>query len=121
MQGPALTSVTGTTWPSALNTCVMPIFLPRIPGLILLPTFGSLRTAALFHFYPSARSQTRGRILPTLRFLPKCFDFDVYAGGKIQLHQRIHGFLSGFEDIEQALMRADFKLFPRFFVYVRRT
>jgi hypothetical protein len=30
--------VTGTTCPSGRNTCVMPIFLPRIPGVIsILP------------------------------------------------------------------------------------
>src|SRR5215471_3294675 len=34
MHGPAFSSVTGTTCPSGRNTCVIPIFLPRIPGLI---------------------------------------------------------------------------------------
>src|SRR5215467_2911641 len=34
MQGPAFNSVTGTACPSGRNTCDIPIFLPRIPGLI---------------------------------------------------------------------------------------
>src|SRR5258708_14362185 len=32
--GPALSTVTGTTCPSARNTCVIPIFFPKIPGLM---------------------------------------------------------------------------------------
>ena len=31
---PAFSTVTGTTCPSGRNTCVIPIFLPKIPGLI---------------------------------------------------------------------------------------
>src|ERR1039457_4386872 len=34
MHGPAFSSVTGTTCPSGRNNCVIPIFLPRIPGLM---------------------------------------------------------------------------------------
>src|ERR1700704_2813389 len=33
--GPALRTVTGTTWPSGRNTCVIPTFFPKIPGLML--------------------------------------------------------------------------------------
>src|SRR5687768_6388638 len=38
--GPAFRTVTGTTWPSGRKTWVMPIFLPRIPGLIVLKKQG---------------------------------------------------------------------------------
>jgi hypothetical protein len=40
--------VTGTTWPSALNTCVMPIFLPRIPGLMSALPFALQQALRVF-------------------------------------------------------------------------
>jgi hypothetical protein len=54
-------------------------------------------------------------------FLAERLDLDIHAGGQIELHQGIDGLLRRLEDIEQALVGADFKLLPRFLVHVRRT
>src|SRR5581483_2464468 len=99
-QGPALSTVTGTTWPSGRNTCVIPIFLPKIPGLIS----------------DSGRDMPR----PYLFAASKCLDLHVHARRQIQLHQRIHRILRRLENIEQALVRPDFKLLPALLVHVRR-
>src|ERR1700692_966544 len=100
MQGPALSRVTGTTCPSGRNTCVIPIFLPRIPGLIK-----SLKKPE--HRSPSWLPAS-GCYLP----FPKSLDLDVYPRRQIELHQRIHGVLSRLENIEQTLVRPDLKLLP---------
>ena len=47
-------------------------------------------------------------------------DFDVHAGRQIQLHQRIHRLLRRLENVEQPLVRPDFKLLARLLVHVRR-
>src|SRR5581483_284064 len=98
--GPALSRVTGTTCPSGRNTCVIPIFLPKIPGLIS----------------DSGRDMPR----PYLFAASKCLDLHVHARRQIQLHQRIHRILRRLENIEQALVRPDFKLLPALLVHVRR-
>src|SRR5882724_8169310 len=103
MQGPALTSVTGTTWPSGVNTCVMPIFLPRIPGLIVV--------------FPVLASRY---FLPNALLLAKCFNLDVHASRQVELHQSIHRLLRRLENIEQPLMRPQFKLLARFLVHMWR-
>src|SRR5579863_6440981 len=54
-------------------------------------------------------------------FLAKRFDLDVDTGGEIKLHQRIHRLLRWLENVEQALVSADFKLFTRLLVHMRRT
>ena len=53
--------------------------------------------------------------------LAEGFDLDIHARWKIELHQRVHRLLRRLENIEQALMRADLELLPRFLVDVRRT
>ena len=37
-QGPTWSTVTGTTFPSSRKTCVIPTFLPKIPGDITTPS-----------------------------------------------------------------------------------
>src|SRR5215831_14816552 len=120
MHGPALSSVTGTTCPSGRNTCVIPIFLPRIPGLI---------SKNLCEQKPEARSQhpccvsqllfADSRLLLLMVF-SKCLDFDIHTRRQIQLHQGVNSLLSRLQDVQEPLMRADLKLFPRFLVDVRR-
>ena len=46
-----------------------------------------------------------------LRFLE--LDFDVDAGGEIELHQCIDRLRRRIDDVEQALVRADFELLAR--------
>src|SRR6185437_9861969 len=106
MHGPALTRVTGTTCPSALNTCVMPIFLPRIPGLI----------SALPFALHLAFSYTR----PAPLLLAKRLDLHIHARREIQFHQCIDRLLRRLENVEQALVRADFELLARLLVHMRR-
>jgi hypothetical protein len=48
-------------------------------------------------------------------------DFDVDAGGEIELHQCIHRLRRRIDDVEQTLVGADFELFARLLVDVRRT
>ena len=47
-------------------------------------------------------------------------DLDVDAGGKIELHERVYRLRRGIDDVEKALIRANFELFTRFFIDVRR-
>src|SRR6266851_1503367 len=47
-------------------------------------------------------------------------DFDVDAGGEVELHQRVHGLRRRIDDIEHALVGADLELFARLLVDVRR-
>ena len=49
------------------------------------------------------------------------FDFDIDTRGQRERFERIDGFAGGVEDINEAFMRADFKLFARFAVNVRGT
>src|SRR3569623_1418799 len=52
--------------------------------------------------------------------VPLELDLDVHAGGQVELHQRVHGLRGGVDDIEHALVRADFELLARLLVDVRR-
>src|SRR5664279_2438406 len=54
-------------------------------------------------------------------FLAERLDFDINAGGKLKFHQRVHGLLRGLENVEQALVGTNFKLFARLLVHVGRT
>src|SRR5579864_9178180 len=54
-------------------------------------------------------------------FFAKRFDFDVHSRRQVELHQRVHGLLRGFKNIQQALVRTNLKLLARLFVHVRRT
>jgi len=49
-------------------------------------------------------------------FLAERLDFDINAGGKLKFHQRVHGLLRGLENVEQALVGTNFKLFARLLV-----
>jgi hypothetical protein len=48
------------------------------------------------------------------------FDFDVDAGGEIEIHEGVDGFGSGLGDVDEALVGAHLKLFTRVLVNVRR-
>src|SRR5579863_1135960 len=51
---------------------------------------------------------------------PLELDLDVDAGGEVELHQRVHCLRRRIDDIEYALMRANFELLARLLVDVRR-
>src|SRR6059058_4379575 len=52
--------------------------------------------------------------------IPLELDLDVHAGGQVELHERVHGLRGGVDDVEHALVRADFELLARLLVDVRR-
>src|SRR3989344_276891 len=65
---------------------------------------------------PSFLAITPVRIGP----IPLELDLDVHAGGQVELHERVHGLRGGVDDVEHALVRADFELLARLLVDVRR-
>src|ERR1700690_2761332 len=64
---------------------------------------------------PRFRAIRPVRIIPSLEL-----DLDVHAGREVELHQRVHGLRGGIDDVEHALVRADFELLARLLVDVRR-
>ena len=48
-------------------------------------------------------------------------DLHVDASSQIKLHERVDRLLRGFQNIDQALVRPDLELFPRFLVRMGRT
>src|SRR5690606_40057089 len=52
--------------------------------------------------------------------IPLELDLDVHASGQVELHQRVHSLRGGVDDIEHALVRADFELLARLLVDLRR-
>src|ERR1700731_2718183 len=51
---------------------------------------------------------------------PLELDLDIDAGGEVELHQRVDGLRRRIDDVEHALMRADFKLLARLLVDMGR-
>ncbi len=70
-----------------------------------------------------ASPDSRGRLSPPDLFMlfAERFDLYIHSRGQIQLHQRVHRLLRRLENIEEALVGADFELLARFLVDVRRT
>src|SRR4249920_3255580 len=48
-------------------------------------------------------------------------DFDVDAGGEVELHQRVHGLRGRIDNVEKALVGAHLELLAALLVDVRRT
>ena len=48
-------------------------------------------------------------------------DFHVHAGGQVEFHQGVNGFVRRIDDVHQALVRADFELVAAGLVDVWRT
>src|SRR6267154_1199270 len=63
--------------------------------------------------------------LPITNYLfvlfPERLDLYVHARRKVELHQRVHRVLGGFEDVDQALVRADLEGLAGLLIHVRRT
>src|SRR3974390_3308290 len=83
-------TVTGTCSPASVNTRVIPTFCATTPVRIVNPT-------------------------PALQL-----DLNVDAGGKVELHQRVHRLRRRIDDVQEALVRAHLELFAALFVDVRR-
>src|SRR3954466_14282060 len=89
-------TVTGTCSPASLKTRVMPTFwVTRPQRMVCSSSLIPVRSGAEL-------------------------DFDVHAGGEVELHQRVHRLRRRIDDIEHALVRADFELLARLLVDVRR-
>src|SRR5687768_12313427 len=88
-------TVTGTCSPASVKRRVIPTFCAITPVRIV----------------PEPRLFSAGSEL----------DFDVHAGGEVELHQRVHGLRRRINDVEQALVRAHLELLTAFLVDVRRT
>src|SRR5579872_1253908 len=127
-QGPACSTVTGRTSPLSSNICVMPIFLPMIP-LTAINYFFTSPCPRLYYVYATGtagnpisrlmiddlRLRTKSnrhsaiinqQSLRPVRLLER-LDLHIDARGEIELHERIHRLLRGFQNIEQALVGAD--------------
>src|SRR5271170_5293332 len=64
---------------------------------------------------PSLRARRPVRIVRSLEL-----DFDVDAGGEIELHQRIDGLRRRIDDVEHALVGTDLELLARLLIDMRR-
>src|SRR5208283_3096642 len=97
----------------------MPTFLPRIP---LTAIFVSLTPLPGPEFLaPGAYATEALSCCRLLMLFAERLDLDVNAGGKLELHERVHRLLRRLENVEQALMSSDFELLARFLVHVGRT
>src|SRR5277367_3529809 len=96
-QGPACRTVIGCTSPFSSKTCVMPIFLPKIP------------VTDISSFPHHARLFPEPRTAGVMALLFEGLDFYIHTGGQVELHQRVYRLLRGFEDIDQALVRPNLK------------
>src|SRR5271166_3824198 len=134
--GPACNTVAGRTSPFESKSCVMPTFLPRIPVTLaisfsvpsmvrrLAATIGWLCGAGgLAREKPAAlRSAWTAKAVPPhlLMFLAERLNLHVHTRRQIKLHQRIDRLLRRLQNIQQPLVGADHKRFPRFLIHVRR-
>src|SRR5258707_4225432 len=91
-QLPSRSTVTGTCSPASVKRRVIPTFCASTPERMCL--------------FPD----------PALEL-----DLDVDAGGKVELHQRVHRLRRRIDDIEQSLMGAHLELLAAFLVDVRRS
>src|SRR5207249_11509114 len=95
MHGPAASTVTGTTDPSASKTWVIPTFLAMRPSII-------------FFSVPVRRPSLAERL-----------DLHVHAGRQVELHQGVDRLRGRLQDVEEPFVRADLELLARFLVHVR--
>src|SRR5882757_2966171 len=93
-QLPRRSTVTGTCSPPSVKTRVIPIFCAITPERICSVLILVLSDSEL--------------------------DFDVDAGGEIELHQRIHRLRRRIDDVEEPLVGAHLELFTALLVDVRR-
>src|ERR1700756_805653 len=84
----------------------MPIFLPRIPDTDIFFSFPHHAGHSVSTVGVAQSSKTKSSRLKSSLLLNR-FDLDVDAGRKIELHERIDRLLGWFEDVDQALVRAD--------------
>src|SRR2546423_9550295 len=109
MQGPASTTVTGTTRPCSSKICVMPTFRPRIDFTI------ALGPAERF----SARPGFRTEIPDEQRTFQLKLDLDIDAAGQVEPHEGVDRLRPGIEDVDEPLVRAHLEVLHRLLVDVR--
>src|SRR5271167_4909082 len=121
--GPACSTVHPTSVPSVWKICVIPSLIPIIP---LTAIASSLSFAACLCFWYWLRASQGAGLKPghykTLLCccVTECFDLNVNARRKIELHQSVYRVRRRLENVDQTLVCAHFKLLARFLVHVRR-
>src|SRR4051812_3703810 len=73
-------------------------------------------------------ASSKKRVIPSflaitpvrMAITPLELDLDVHTGREVELHQRVHGLRGGVDDVEHALVRADFELLAALLIDVRR-
>src|SRR5262245_46450269 len=105
-------TVTGSMLPSSVKMRVMPTLRPTNP--IVIPN--------LYFLVPACAGMPAaiGRPFTYYFALLLDLDFDVYAGRKVQLHQRIDRLVGRIDDVHQSQVRADLELVARSLVDMRR-
>src|ERR1700677_1722366 len=108
--------------PRSSNSCVMPIFLPRIPVTLIISSSSSC--VAL-----SARTVGKTRetkrccscSLTYRQLLGNGLNLYVHACGQIKLHQRVNRLLCRLENVDQTLVRPNLESLARLLIDVWRT
>src|ERR1700678_98924 len=112
----------GCTSPFSSNTCVMPIFLPKIPVTAMESPYLLLLSVSHHRVQAPSSHEWREARLPAWQILLfEDLDLDIDTSRKIEFHQGIHRLLGRLENVDQPLMRADFEGLARFLIHVRRT
>src|SRR5690242_14959131 len=102
MHGPAFSKVTGTAWPSARKTCDIPIFLPRIPGVICQILKFLTQRHKVTEKKPEFCSLCLCASVSRFSFAER-LDLHIHARGQIELHQRVHSLLGRLQNVQQTL------------------
>src|SRR5271155_561857 len=135
--GPACNTVAGRTSPFESKSCVIPTFFPRIPVTLAI-SFSIPSVARCSGYWLGAYDRSRWSFVASrlktvagerpatndqrlLVLFPKRLNLHIHARRQIELHQRIDRLLRRLENIEQTLVGADLKSFPRLLIHVRRT
>src|SRR5712691_4522584 len=96
------------TWQLARRSTVTGTCSPPSVKTRVIPTFCAITPERMFSVlsFPLSHSE---------------LDLDVDAGGKVELHQRVHGLRRRIDDVEQPFVRAHLELLAALLVDMGRT
>src|ERR1019366_9165382 len=108
--------------PESLQPLPFPSPIPTWPRRYSTTSIGWRAIALAWGQPPSAVQAGQSPATTQLfMFFPERLNLDVHPRRQIKLHQRIDRLLRRLQNVKQALVRADLKLFPRLLIHVRRT
>src|SRR5690625_1645974 len=111
-------TVTGIDWPSSTKIRVMPHLRPTIPIFIdLSPCTGLLPAMAAHSRALHTPGVGQARLFS---WASTQADLNLYTRRQVQLHQCVNRLLGRLNDVQQALVGANFVLITRVFVHMRR-